>query len=185
MGLPRTFVGFSSTDTHMYRTMCMWKSNENIEFNFCDCQLEQALHSEDENYIKQRCKEQLNMAGTYIMLIGQDTRYKHKYVRWEAEVAIDKKSRLIAVNLDGWRKRNDATCPPIITNVGAIFVPFSAKIIAYALEHWDKRTSDAWFYKDDVYTELGYTLVDNRAIWPSSTMGGWFYGAKVKTLLGG
>jgi hypothetical protein len=30
------------------------------------------------------------MAGKYVMLIGEDTKSKHKYVRWEAEVAIEK-----------------------------------------------------------------------------------------------
>jgi hypothetical protein len=43
------------------------------------------------------------MASTFVMLIGEDTRYKHKYVRWEAEVAIEKKCRLIGVNLDNSR----------------------------------------------------------------------------------
>jgi hypothetical protein len=38
MGLPRTFVGFSSTDIHRYRLMQAWKANTNIGFNFTDCQ---------------------------------------------------------------------------------------------------------------------------------------------------
>lgn len=39
MGLPRTFIGFSSTDIRYYRLMQAWKKNENIDFNFTDCQL--------------------------------------------------------------------------------------------------------------------------------------------------
>lgn len=39
MGLPRTFVGFSSTDIKYYWLMKAWKENENIDFNFTDCQL--------------------------------------------------------------------------------------------------------------------------------------------------
>lgn len=34
------------------------------------------------------------------MLIGEDTRYKYKYVLWEAEVAIEKDCTIIAVNLE-------------------------------------------------------------------------------------
>ena len=48
MGLPRTFVGFSSTDIKYYRIMQAWKVNEHIDFNFTDCQLEQQIFSENE-----------------------------------------------------------------------------------------------------------------------------------------
>ena len=34
MGLPRTFVGFSSTDIRSYWLMCAWKNNSKIDFNF-------------------------------------------------------------------------------------------------------------------------------------------------------
>lgn len=108
MALPRTFVGFSSTDIASYRLMTAWKAHDKIDFEFCDCQLQSELRSEDEQYIKRRCRERINMAGTYILLIGADTRFKHKYVRWEAEVALEKQCRIIGVNLDGCRtKRYD------------------------------------------------------------------------------
>src|SRR5262249_23252489 len=135
MALPRTFVGFSSTDLNQYRLMLAWKGHEHIDFDFCDCQLRNELNSEDENYIKRKCRERINMAGTYVMLIGQDTRSKHKYVRWEAEVALEKACRVIGVNLDGWRRINEQTCPPVVRGVGAVFIPFSPHIVAYALEH--------------------------------------------------
>jgi len=61
------------------------------------------------------------MAGKFIPSIGEDTRYKYKYVRWEAEVAIEKGCTIIGVNLDGSRKMVESTCPPIIRNIGAIF----------------------------------------------------------------
>ena len=40
MGLPRTFVGFSSTDIRYYRLMQAWKEHEHIDFNFTDCQFD-------------------------------------------------------------------------------------------------------------------------------------------------
>ncbi|PRH00405.1 hypothetical protein C6T60_25100 [Burkholderia multivorans] len=156
MGLPRTFVGFSSTDIRYYRLMQAWKANEHIDFNFTDCQLENEINSENEAYIKSKCRERINMAGTFAVLIGQDTRSKHKYVRWEMEVAIEKKCRIIGINLDGSRQIVDATCPPIIRDIGAIFVPFSPKIVAYALENWKMETKGNWHYKDEVYQRLGY-----------------------------
>ena len=52
MGLPRTFVGFSSTDIRDYHMMLAWKNNECIDFNFTDCQLSDAINSDNESYIK-------------------------------------------------------------------------------------------------------------------------------------
>lgn len=98
--------------------MQAWKEHEHIDFNFTDCQLTSELNSEDENYIKRKCRERINMAGKYIMLIGEDTRWKYKYVRWEAEVAMEKNCSIIGVNLDGSRRMTEKTCPPIIRDVG-------------------------------------------------------------------
>lgn len=90
MGLPRTFVGFSSSDIKYYRLMLAWKENEHIDFDFADCQLAKEINSDDESYIKKKCRERIGMAGTFISLIGGDTRSKHKYVRWELDVALEK-----------------------------------------------------------------------------------------------
>lgn len=155
MGLPRTFVGFSSTDLHYYRLMQAWKAHEHIDFNFTDCQLREEIYSETESYIKQKCRERIEMAGTYVMLIGEDTKSKHKYVRWEAEVALEKKCRIIGVNINGSRQIDEERCPPIIKNVGAVFVLFGARIVAYALEHFRMGESGKnYHYPDSIYTKL-------------------------------
>ena len=156
MGLPRTFVGFSSTDIRYYRLMKAWKENESIDFNFTDCQLHNDIKSDDENYVKRKCRERINMAGKFIQLIGEDTRYKYKYVRWEAEVAIEKGCTIIGVNLDGSKRIVERTCPPIIRDIGAIFVPFSPYIIKYALENYKMHEGRNYYYEDEVYKELGY-----------------------------
>jgi hypothetical protein len=148
MGLPRTFVGFSSTDIKSYDLMLSWKAQEHIDFDFTDCQLQNELNFENEGYIKRKCRERINMAGCYLMLIGQDTRYKHKYVRWEAEVAIEKHCTIIGVNLDHWRAINDNTCPAVIRDMGALCVPFSPHIIAHALKNFKRQTNNNWHYGD-------------------------------------
>ena len=61
MGLPRTFVGFSSTDILSYRLMLAWKEHQHIDFDFTNCQLGQEINSEDETYIKRRCRERIAM----------------------------------------------------------------------------------------------------------------------------
>ncbi len=157
MGLPRAFVGFSSADIHYYRLMLAWKASKNIDFNFADCQLNGQVNSENEKYIKNKCKERINMAGKYVLLIGQDTKNKHKYVRWEAEVAIEKGCTIIGVNLDGARSIVKDNCPAIIRDIGAIFVPYSPIIIAYAIENYKMHNDNMnYHYKEHVYTSLGY-----------------------------
>ena len=156
MGLPRTFVGFSSTDIHYYRLMQAWKSNESIDFNFTDCQLSDELDSENEEYIKRKCRERINMAGKYVQLIGEDTRSKHKYVRWEAEVAIEKGCTIIGVNLNDSKRMQANTCPSIIRDIGAIFVPFSPKIIEHAIKDYSMPNDHGnYYYNVSVYEGLG------------------------------
>jgi hypothetical protein len=156
MGHPRTFVGFSSSDIHYYRLMLAWKGSEHIDFNFADCQLAQEIDSENEAYIKRKCRERIAMAGTFISLIGKDTGSKRKYVRWELEVAMEKGCRIIGVNLDGARQIVDSTCPTIIKDIVAIFVPFSPRIVAHALENFKMMEKGNWHYKDEIYKQLGY-----------------------------
>jgi hypothetical protein len=156
MGLPTTFVGFSSTDIKSYWLMLAWKKNENIDFDFRDSQLQDDIDSEDEDYIKSKCRKRIIMASKFIQLIGKDTRYKYKYVRWEAEVAIEKGCTIIGVNLDNSRQMVDATCPPIIKDIGAVFVPFSPHIIQYSLENYKMHQEGAYHYTDEVYKKLGY-----------------------------
>lgn len=156
MGLPATFVGFSSTDIKYYRLMQAWKENEKIDFDFRDCQLQNDINSEYEDYIKSKCRKRISMASKFIQLIGEDTRYKYKYVRWEAEVAIEKGCAIIGINLDGSKQIVESNCPPIIRDIGAIFVPFSPKIIKYALENYRMQDSGNYYYKDEVYKKLGY-----------------------------
>lgn len=157
MGLPATFVGFSSTDIKYYRLMQAWKEHEHIDFDFRDCQLQDEINSENEDYIKSKCRKRIVMASKFIQLIGEDTRNKYKYVRWEAEVAIEKGCTIIGVNLDGSRQYNEAKCPPIIRNVGAIFVPYSPKIIQYALENYKMHDdSKNYHYTEQTYSQLGY-----------------------------
>jgi hypothetical protein len=163
--LPRTFVSFSSTDFGSYHMMCAWKGNEHIDFNFYDLQLEEAIDSTNEAYIKRVCREKLNRAGTLILLIGNDTRLRTTYVKWETEVAIENDCRLIGVNLDRYRRVNTATCPSWFNDVGAVFVPFSPQIVAHALEYWQTPNprEKNWEYNDHQYGTLGYVVRGDTA----------------------
>lgn len=149
----RVFIGFSSTDLHYFNLMKAWKENDNFDFDFINMQLVSSINSHNEQYIKWIIRQKIQNSGTFIQLIWDDTRRKHKYVRWEAEVAIEKNCRIICVNLN-WSKCKDDLCPPILDNIWAIFVPFNHKIIMYALKNFTQRSKDNWYYENIIYTNL-------------------------------
>jgi MTH538 TIR-like domain (DUF1863) len=148
--------------------MCAWKAHENIDFDFADFQLDEAIDSENEYYIKRVCRNEIRLADTYALLIGQDTFTKATFVRWEVEVAIEKGCRLIGINLNNSRCK-DFLCPLFFADKGALFVPFSSRILTKALEPWfgDPRRpghTDDWSFRGDLYTSLGYNLIVNTTV---------------------
>ena len=166
--LPRTFVSFSSADKGRYDLMCAWKTNEHIDFNFADFQLDEAINSQNPYYIKQVCAAKVRRADTFVLLIGSDTYTKTVFVKDEVEVAAVKGCRLIGVILNNCRTK-DSLCPAFFAEVGALFVPFSARIISRALTWQRQGDSPRYYYRDDFYSQLGYQLIGNTAVLPPPT----------------
>jgi hypothetical protein len=163
--LARTFVSFSSADKSRYDLMCAWKAHEHIDFNFADFQLDEAINSQNPYYIKSVCARKVRRVDTFVLLIGNDTYTKIVFVKDEVEVAVEKGCRLIGVNLNNCRFK-DKLCPSFFASVGALFVPFSSRIVAKALE-WNPEGSPAGYYfPDEVYTTLGYKLTGDTAVLP-------------------
>lgn len=152
--LPKTFVGFSASDIEFYWQMLAWRGKEGIDFHFSDCCLDGEPDREDEERIKARVRQQIDTSEYYALLIGEDTRFRNKYVHWEAEVAIEKGCKIIGVNLNGARQIVESRCPTVIIDKGAIFVPFSPRILAYALINFRKREQGNWHFPDEVYLQL-------------------------------
>ncbi len=170
MELARTFVSFSGTDIQRYYMMRAWKANEHIDFNFADFQLEEAVNSNNPSYITSKCAAKIRRTDTFVLLIGADTYTKTRFVEPEVEAAVGKGCRLIGVNLNNCRFK-DRLCPSFFADKGALFVPFSSRILAEALK-WNKGTpapgnTDDWYFYDSVYTDQGYTLVGNTAVLPT------------------
>jgi hypothetical protein len=169
MDLWRTFVSFSSTDIRHYHLMCAWKAHEHIDFNFANFQLDEVINSRNPSYIKSVCRKKIRRADTFVLLIGNDTFLKTTFVQSEVEVAIEKGCRLIGVNLNDCRFK-DLLCPSFFAGRGAMFVPFSSRILAKAMA-WTKPVRnpalpDDWIFFDQTYIDLGYQLVGNTAVLP-------------------
>ena len=161
----KVFVSFDGdTDIHYYRLMRAWKQNDQTDFNFYDAHdLTQARDTSTEESIKRSLAERLANAKVVVSLIGENTRYLYKFLRWELEQAIRRDIPIIGVNLNGHRSQDLNRCPPVIRDHLVVYVSFNAAVIQHALENWPDEysrlrgqgNSGARYYNDDVYRRLG------------------------------
>ena len=161
----KTYVAFDAdNDIHYYRLMQAWKHNDNTSFNFYDAHdLTNIMPWSSEESIKSSLHARLSNTKLFVLLIGDNTKYLYKFVRWEIEQAIKLKIPIIAVNLNGKRSKDNNLCPSILDNELAIFVSYNQKIIEYALNSWyeadqkHRQSGDtgAYYYQDNVYKILG------------------------------
>jgi len=161
----KTYVSFDGdNDIHYYRLMCAWKQNEGIAFNFYNAHdLSSARDTSLEESIKRQLRMRLSNSKVFVILIGSQTRYLFKFVRWEMEQALSLALPIIAVNLNGLRQQDTNRCPPIIKDTLAIHISFNAGILQYALENWpfshkryrSEGKTGPYYYKPAVYKKLG------------------------------
>lgn len=164
----KTYVCFDGdTDIHYYRLMMAWKQNDGILFNFHNAhELNFARDSSQEESIKRQLRERLKETKCLVVLIGQQTRYLYKFVKWEMEQALSLGLPIIGVNLNGLRKQDGNLCPPVIRSELVVYVSFNAKIVQHAMDHWPQEFanlrreghSGPYFYNDDVYRRLGLSV---------------------------
>ena len=160
----KTYVAFDGdNDIHYYRLMKAWKQNDNSCFNFYDAHdINTALDTSTEDTIKRRLRERMNNSKLFVLLIGTNTKNLYRFVRWEIDTALSLNLPIIAVNLNN-NKVQDSLCPPILRDRLAIYIPFKATIMQYALENWPEShasytaqgRSGAYHYNDDVYRKFG------------------------------
>lgn len=150
-------------DIRYYRLMTAWHENDNFDFTFVNAHdLTQARDSSTEESIKNSLRKRLNSSDILVVLIGEKTKNLYKFVRWEIQVAIEKGIPIIAVNLNQRRDIDNNLCPPILREALAIHVPFSPKILYYAIKTWPslhasfKRdgTTGSRYYRDSIYSGL-------------------------------
>jgi hypothetical protein len=161
----KTYVCFDGDkDIRYYRLMCAWKQHEGINFNLFDAHdLNTARDDSQEASIKRQLRERFDNSSALVVLIGEQTRYLYRFVRWEMELAVQMGLPIIGVNLNGLRQQDADRCPPIIRDELAIHVSFNAAILQYALENWPSShrsyradgEAGAYFYKSEVYRRLG------------------------------
>jgi len=160
----KTYIAFDGDkDMHYYRLMAAWKAHDGFSLNFHDAHdLNTARDSSQEESIKRQLRERFANSKLLVVLIGENTRYLTKFVKWELEVALRLNLPLIGVNLNGSRQR-DERCPPIIRGQLVLYTSFNHNIIEHAMYHWPDEfdrlrsagTTGDRHYSDDMYRRLG------------------------------
>ena len=160
----KTYVSFDGdNDIHYYWLMRAWKQSDHTSFNFYDAHdLNTARDTSSELSIKAQLLVRLRNSKSFVLLVGERTRFLYKFVRWEIEQAIKRDLPIIVVNLNGLRCIDELRCPPLIKSELAIHISFNARILEYALEDWTlqhprwrlKEKTGPFYYLKTVYHEL-------------------------------
>lgn len=140
----KTYVIFDGDDINHYNIMKAWKENDNIEFDFNDAHDIGGIREDSqEETVKGHLRERFSNSKQIIVLIGENTKFKTKYVRWEIEVAQKLDIPIICANLNKSRKYDSDLCPPLLRDKCVVHIGFNKNIIQTALDGFPD------FYRDN------------------------------------
>ncbi|MCR9183688.1 MAG: TIR domain-containing protein [Flavobacteriaceae bacterium] len=161
----KTYVCFDADgDIDYYKAMKSWKASDNIDFNFHDAHdLNNIRETSNEETIKRRLRERFSDTKLLIVLVGSQTRYHYKYVRWEIEVALRLEIPIIAVNIIDSNTRVYEKYPPILRDELVLNIQFNRQLIKYSIDNWiaeynrlkSKEEINNRVWKDHIYQNLG------------------------------
>lgn len=163
----KTYIAFNADpgtgDMGSYNLMKAWKAHDDIQFEFENAHdLNNLRDGSQEATIKAKLKERMNAAKLLVLLVGTNTKYHHKFVRWEIEIALEAGIPIIVCNIGGKKVLDTDLCPSILHDELAIHVPFRSDILQYAFNNWPAShssykqagTKGPYKYNDSVYVGL-------------------------------
>ena len=160
----KTYVIFDGdNDIWAYGFMKGWKTIEHLDFDFHDAHdLRPLTDRASEETVRRALRARFSSAKQVIVLVGDNTKYLYRFVRWEIQTAQELDLPIVVANLNGKRSQDEELCPPILKGWNAVHVPFRMKIIKHALDHFTDFYASIpvnqqtwWYYNDDVYASLG------------------------------
>ncbi len=127
-------------DSRYYNLMKAWKQFDGSEFPFYDAHVINNIKRDScEETIKRRLRERLDNSKMFILLNGEKTRFKHKYVRWEIEQALKRDLPIIVLNLNGKQQIDYNLCPAILHKELALHLNFKKDYIALFIKKWQEQ----------------------------------------------
>lgn len=160
----KTYVAFDAdNDIRYYRLMQAWRKTDGSSFEFYDAHdLNNLMPYSSEETIKAKLRDRLSNTRVFVLLVGSNTKYLYKFVRWEIEQAIRKEIPIVVVNLNDKRGK-DSLCPSILSDELAVHISFNKAIVAKAIRDWPgdhekyrrQGKTGPYHYGQSVYTNLG------------------------------
>ncbi|UGY26646.1 TIR domain-containing protein [Bradyrhizobium septentrionale] len=80
----------------------------------------------------------MKQSDAFGVVVGESTKYLHKFVRWEIELALELGLPMVISNLNNKAEMDPDRCPAILRDVCAIHVPFKKDAIKYVLENFPR-----------------------------------------------
>lgn len=161
--LDTTYVIFDGDkDRWAYARMKGWNALQNINFEFQDAHdLRNIRDASLPDTVRRTLRQRFSTAEQVIVLIGDETKTHHRFVRWEIDTALGLELPIIAVNLNNLREMDPDLCPPILRNEYVVHISFKMRIIKYALNNFpgqyhrrDPSAKGPLAYPDSLYRSL-------------------------------
>jgi hypothetical protein len=125
----RLFLSFDYDDKAQVDGFRLLTYNKNVELEFIDGSLRQAVDSENKYYIRQRILEQMHGTSVCICLIGKNT-WKSDWVDWEVRTCAEEKKGILGIHL----KDRNGRVPQALSDLGAKAITWEPHTFADAIE---------------------------------------------------
>ena len=146
--------------------MKAWKQSDNTAFNFYDAHdLNTARDTSSTESIKKQLSIRMANSKIFVLLLGENTKYLTRFVKWEVEHALYLNLPIIVVNLNGRRDVDSNRMPTWLYNELCICCSFNSKIMQYSLENWEdlhyqyqedtEKKGAHEYWPNSVYQKLG------------------------------
>lgn len=141
MARNKTYICFDAdTDMWAYKFMKGWKALDHIDFDFDNAhELNNLRDGSTEQTIKPKLRERLKYTKIMLVLVGDNTKNLHRFVRWEQEVALSMVIPVVAVYLNGSKSRDNNLCPPIIRDELVLHIPYKLATCRWAIDYWPAK----------------------------------------------
>lgn len=132
----RIFVSFHQEDRLQVQGFYLMGLNENVEIDFHNASLRDAVQSENGSYVRKVIRDKIHRVSIVLCLVGSGTAWRD-WVDWELRVAHELGKGICAVRLKESRGRT----PPLIAEFGIPVASWDIQEIIAAIERAAARRS--------------------------------------------
>lgn len=134
----RIFISYQHADQLKAKGFNLLRWNKNVDLEFVGRHLLDPVNSENEAYITQKVKEQLNGTSVTVVLLGHETA-DSDWVKSEVEWSVEKNNGVVAIKL-----YDDVPNPSVNSPVGEALHNAGAEIIDWDVSKFEAAIERAF-----------------------------------------